>query len=93
MDPLGNKLLPSGLLSPQENQKVCKLLAEKVQSVSTAVVQLYVTQNTRWQYFLTGVACLVKASTSLGQNSFLSHIHIFILVWFQEYFEKCQVKN
>ena len=64
MDSLRNKILPSGLLSPQENQKVCNLLPDKVQSVSTAVVQLYITQNTRWQYILTGVACLVKASTS-----------------------------
>ena len=64
MDPLRNKIFPSGLLSPQENQKLCNLLPEKVQSVSTAVVQLYVTKNTRWQYIVTGVACLVKASTS-----------------------------
>jgi hypothetical protein len=64
MDSLRNKILPSGLLSPQENQKVCNLLPDKVQSVSTAVVQFYIAQNTRWQYILTGVACLVKASTS-----------------------------
>ena len=64
MDTLRNKILPSGLLSPQENQKVCNLLPEKVQSISTAVVQLYLTQNSRWEYILTGVACLVKASAS-----------------------------
>ena len=69
MDPLGNKILPSGLLSPQENQKLCNMLPDKVQSVSTAVVQLYVTQNSTWQYIVTGVACLVKASTSKFSSS------------------------
>ena len=47
MDPLCNTLFPLGLLSPKENKKLCNLLLEKIQSISTAVVQLYVTKNTR----------------------------------------------
>ena len=86
MDSLRNKILPSGLLSPQENQKVCNLLPDKVQSVSTAVVQLYITQNTRWQYILTGVACLVKASTSyqfLSMSNFENKTKmLLVILWF-----------
>ena len=65
MDPLRNKIFPSGLLRPQENQKLCNLLPEKVQSVSTAVVQLYVTKNTTTQKFFIKALTLMIHETGI----------------------------
>ena len=53
-----------GLLNHQENEQVQKLISDqrKVECVSTAVVQLHLVKNDKWNCLITGVACLVKAS-------------------------------
>ena len=53
---------PSPLLSDDENVVVFKLLTDRVQSLSTAVVQLVTASpgKTTWNLVVTGVACFVK---------------------------------
>ena len=60
---------PSGKISPEENHKVFDMLGERRQSLSTAVVQLFIANNTTprsWQLVVTGVACFVKDSIRRG---------------------------
>ena len=60
--------VPSTLLSDVENVVVFKLLADRVQSLSTAVVQLVTSSHlvtssrgkATWNLVVTGVACFVK---------------------------------
>jgi hypothetical protein len=57
--------LPSGMLSPAENQAVKEMLGvNRRQSLSTAVARVYVTRhNSRhkeWVSLVTGVVCFVK---------------------------------
>ena len=55
---------PSGILSPRENHEVFSMLGPRVQSLSTAVVQLLMASPTasEWRLVTTGVACLAKDS-------------------------------
>lgn len=60
--------LPSGLLSPQENQRLKDMLGMgrngPRQSLSTAVARVYVTtkqsRHKEWMPLVTGVVCFVK---------------------------------
>ena len=53
----------SHLLSFDENEKVKRILGDKVISKSTAVAQLYTSNSGEWQHIVTGVACLSKDSS------------------------------
>lgn len=53
-------------LSSDENQKVLRMLGNRKESVSTAVVQLLFASNGTWQVQVTGVVCFVKDSNRRG---------------------------
>ena len=53
-------------LSLDENQKVLKMLGNRKESVSTAVVQLLFASNGTWELQVTGVVCFVKDSSRRG---------------------------
>ena len=53
-------------LSLDENQKVLKMLGNRKESVSTAVVQLLFAINGTWKIQATGVVCFVKDSSRRG---------------------------
>ena len=60
---------PSGKISPEENHRVFEMLGERRQSLSTAVIQLFIATNSyprTWQLVVTGVACFVKDSIRRG---------------------------
>ena len=60
---------PSGKISPEENHSVFEMLGDRRQSLSTAVIQLFIATNSyprNWQLVVTGVACFVKDSVRRG---------------------------
>jgi hypothetical protein len=88
------KSKPSGLLNPKDNHLVFGLLGDRVQSLSTAVIQFFVSSpplsasRTGWDYVVTGVVCLSK--DSLRRSYF---IQIFDLdhkqqIWEQELYHE-----
>ena len=74
--------LPSGLLSPLENQGVKDMLGMGSngprQSLSTAVVRVYVTtkqsRHREWVPLVTGVVCFVKDFDRRSYYITVSHI-------------------
>lgn len=89
---VSQKLLkPSGLLSPQDNNLVARMLKPKVQSVSTAVVQLFTSFNcSPWQLKLTGVACFSKDSNRRSYFIQLFDMDECKKAWEQEVY--CELK-
>ena len=84
--------VPSTLLSDVENVVVFKLLADRVQSLSTAVVQLVTSSHlvtssrgkATWNLVVTGVACFVKDWNRRG---------FFIQVNMKYFFEVIRTNN
>lgn len=80
---------PSGLLSPRDNKLAARILADKVQSVATGVVQLFTCRNSaQWHFKLTGVACLSKDSRRRSYYIQVLDMDANCLAWEQEiYYE------
>ena len=65
-------------LSSNENQKVFKMLGNKKESVSTAVVQLLFAKKGTWQVQVTGVVCFVKDSNRRGYFFEVRTVHLML---------------
>ena len=87
---------PSGKISPEENHRVFEMLGERRQSLSTAVIQLFIATNSyprNWQLVVTGVACFVKDSVRRGY-----YIQVFDMdnrqrIWEQELYNEMIYKS
>ena len=76
--------MESLVLNRQDNEKVKKLISDqrRVESVSTAVVQLHLVENEKWNCRITGVACLVKVSVlwpSVITNKIITFLKLHII--------------
>lgn len=87
----GGDSAPSGLLSPAENEKVFQVLQHshhKNQSLSTAVVKIYLTDkgsgHRHWEEMLMGVACLVKDFWRKSYFIQIIDMQFYQQVWEQE---------
>ena len=65
----------SNNLSLDENQAVFKMLGNRKESVSTAIIQLLFAVNGEWEIKVTGVACFVKDS---GRRGYFFEVITFI---------------
>jgi len=87
---------PSGKISPEENSKVFEMLGDRRQSLSTAVVQLLLanqTSNRQWQLVVTGVACFVKDSVRRGYFIQVFDMDNCQRIWEQELYNEMIYKN
>jgi hypothetical protein len=87
---------PSNLLSKEENDIIFALLGKKCNTLSTAVVQLLLTEgpyHTKWQIRCTGVVCFVKDNP---KRSYFIRVFDFdkrCLVWEQELYTTFEYKT
>ena len=90
-----NKMkLPSGLLSPEDNAKVSKMLFDKCQSQVTTVVQFYQANDShQWQKILTGVACLTKDSYRRSYFIQIFDMDAGNLCWEQEIYNEFRINR
>ncbi|KAJ8733719.1 hypothetical protein PYW07_014270 [Mythimna separata] len=84
------------LLSPEENDQVFSLIGPKCQSLATAVVQLFTTEDpshSKWKKKDTGVLCLIKDN---GKRSYFFRIYCLYrkaMIWEQEVYLQIEYKN
>ncbi|XP_022827173.1 wiskott-Aldrich syndrome protein-like [Spodoptera litura] len=87
---------PSILLSREENDQVFSLIGPKCQSLATAVVQLFTTEDpshSKWKKKDTGVLCLIKDN---GKRSYFFRIYCLYrkaMIWEQEVYLQIEYKN
>ena len=92
MDP--KKFQPSGLLGPEDNARVARLLTDKAQSLATAVVQFYQADRTsQWQKVLTGVACLTKDSRRRSYFIQVFDLDAACMAWEQEIYNEFRINR
>ncbi|CAH0600193.1 unnamed protein product [Chrysodeixis includens] len=84
------------LLSREENEQVFSLIGPKCQSLATAVVQLFTTEDpthSKWKKKDTGVLCLIKDN---GKRSYFFRIYCLYrkaMIWEQEVYLQIDYKN
>nr|XP_049698353.1 neural Wiskott-Aldrich syndrome protein isoform X2 [Helicoverpa armigera] len=84
------------LLSREENEQVFSLIGPKCQSLATAVVQLFTTEDpshSKWKKKDTGVLCLIKDN---GKRSYFFRIYCLYrkaMIWEQEVYLQIEYKN
>lgn len=86
----------SVLLSREENEQVFSLIGPKCQSLATAVVQLFTTEDpshSKWKKKDTGVLCLVKDN---ARRSYFFRIYCLFrkaMIWEQEVYLQIEYKS
>ena len=85
----------SKLLNPGEIQKVRDLLGQRVTSKSTAVIKFYTSNpgTGRWNFILTGVACVSKDSNRRTYFIQIFNIDQCKLEWEQEVYYEFSFKK
>lgn len=83
-------------MSREENDQVFSLIGPKCQSLATAVVQLFTTEDpthSKWKKKDTGVLCLIKDN---GKRSYFFRIYCLYrkaMIWEQEVYLQIDYKN
>ncbi|CAB3245445.1 unnamed protein product [Arctia plantaginis] len=86
----------SVLLSREENEQVFSLIGPKCQSLATAVVQLFTTEDpshSKWKKKDTGVLCLIKDNAKRSYFFRIYCLYRRAMIWEQEVYLQIEYKN